>query len=124
FHVIIILHGPEEVVSNCDEILTITKNESKIGSYEYYIDGMPQAGEIITIETENPIINLKEKLHDFEQSAVIIEERKNERFKIFLKGNPNDFIIQLTKMLGTYLFSFKRTKATLSEYLEFIEHIR
>ncbi|MFW9825863.1 MAG: hypothetical protein ACFFE4_23190, partial [Candidatus Thorarchaeota archaeon] len=121
YHLVILINGPEWIISDCDQILTVTKSESLIGTYEEFLDRLPQAGEIITVETENPIIDLKEKLSKFEHSAVIIEERRNERCKIFLKGNPNDFIIQLTKMLGTSLFSFKRTKATIGEYLEFIK---
>ncbi|MCK4780110.1 MAG: hypothetical protein KAT57_07980, partial [Candidatus Lokiarchaeota archaeon] len=54
FHVILIFHAPEGIISNCDEILTIGKEKSKIGTFNKLIEELPQSGEIITIELNNP----------------------------------------------------------------------
>jgi len=86
FHVIMIFHGSEEVVLNCDQILTITKRASKIGAFKDYIKELPQYGEIVTIELNDTEEFLIRKLKDMEEIEVIIEERKNEKYKIFLKS--------------------------------------
>lgn len=121
FHVILIFHAPEGIVSNCDHILTIGKEESKIGTFTKLIEELPQSGEIITIELNNPDEKLIKKLYKFDEIAKIQEERKNEKYKIFLKDDPNKMIIRLTELFGQYLFSFKRYKASLEDYKEFFE---
>ncbi|MFX1366239.1 MAG: hypothetical protein ACFFCE_07075 [Promethearchaeota archaeon] len=121
FNVILIFHAPEGIVSNCDQILTIGKKESKIGTFKKLIEELPQSGEIITIELNNPDERLIEKLYKFDEVAKIQEERKNEKYKIFLKDNPNKMIIRLIELFGKYLFSFKRSKASLEDYKEFFE---
>ncbi len=121
FRVILVFHGPEGIVSNCDQILTISKGESKIGTYNKLIEELPQSGEIITIELNNPDENLIKKLFKFEEIAKIREERKNEKYKLFLNSDPNQMVIRLTELFGQYLFSFKRHKASLGDYLEFFE---
>jgi hypothetical protein len=121
FHLILIFHAPDEVVSACDRVLTITEEISKIGTINEYLEELPQSGEFITIEIENPDYNMIKKIHDLENTALVIEERRNERFKIFLKTNPDKLIVQLTRIFGSNLVSFKRSQATLKEYLEFKE---
>ncbi|MFX1572480.1 MAG: hypothetical protein ACFFB0_07000 [Promethearchaeota archaeon] len=121
FRVILLFHGPEGIVSNCDQILTIRKDESKIGTYNRLIEELPQSGEIITIELNNPDRNLIKKLFKFEEIAKIKEERKNEKYKLFLKSDPNKMVIRIIELFGQYLYSFKRHKASLGDYLEFFE---
>jgi ABC-type Mn2+/Zn2+ transport system ATPase subunit len=121
FHLILIFHAPDEVVSNCDKVLTLTEEISKIGTIDEYIEELPQSGEIITIELENPDLNMIKEIKTLENIDLIIEERRNERFKIFLKTNPDKLIVHLTRILGSSLVSFKRSQATLKEYLEFKE---
>jgi ABC-type multidrug transport system ATPase subunit len=121
FHVVLIFHGPEEIISNCDQILTITKSTSKIGSFKDYIDSLPQYGEILNIELDDPDEVSIQKLKDMKEIDVIIEERKKEKFKIFIKDNIPEVIIQITELLGPSLYSFKRTTASIGEYMEFIE---
>ncbi|MFX1329298.1 MAG: hypothetical protein ACFE91_14305 [Promethearchaeota archaeon] len=121
FHVVLIIHGPEGIISNCDKILTIGKKESKIGTFNKLIEELPQSGEIITIELNNPDEKLIKTLYQFDEIAKVQEERKNEKYKIFMKGNPNKMIIQIIELFGKYLFSFKRHKASLEDYKEFFE---
>ena len=47
--------------------------------------------------------------------------RKNEKYKLFIKDNPDDMIIQLTELFGRNLFSFKRFKASIGDYLDYFE---
>ncbi len=122
FRVILVFHGPEGIVSNCDQILTISKDESKIGTYNKLIEELPQSGEIITIELNHPDEKLIKKLFKFEEIAKIREERKNEKYKLYLNSDPNQMVIRLTELFGQYLFSFKRYKASLGDYLEFFEN--
>ena len=121
FHVVLIFHGPEEIVSNCDQILTITKNTSKIGSFKDYIESLPQYGEILNIELNDPDDLSIQKLKEMKEIDVIIEERKKEKFKIFIKDSIPEVIIQITELLGPSLYSFKKTTASIGDYMEFIE---
>jgi len=121
FHIVLIFHGPEEIVSNCDQILTITKSTSKIGSLKEYIESLPQYGEILNIELNDPDELSIQKLKEMKQIDVIIEERKKEKFKIFIKDNIPEVVIQITELLGPSLYSFKRSTASIGEYMEFIE---
>jgi ABC-type multidrug transport system ATPase subunit len=123
FHVIMIFHGSEEVVLNCDEILTLTKRTSKIGAFKDYLKELPQYGEIVTIELNDPEEELIRKLKEIEEIEVIIEERKNEKYKIFLKSNTNKVIVKITELFGPYLQCFKKSTASIGEYLEFVEYL-
>lgn len=122
FHVVLIFHGPEEIITNCDQILTITKNSSKIGTIKDYIEELPQYGEILSIELNNPDDSSIHKLKEMKEIDVLIEERKNEKFKLFIKNSITDVIIQITELLGPSLYSFKRSTASISDYMEFIEN--
>lgn len=119
FHVILLIHGPREIISNCEKIITIKNKQAEIGTIEHFISKIPQAGEIITIDLESPD---EETLREMFQisSAIFVEERKNERYKIYcLEENPDDMIIKLMNIVGDYIYSFKKQKATLEEYSEF-----
>ncbi|MEJ2294702.1 MAG: hypothetical protein P8Y23_08020, partial [Candidatus Lokiarchaeota archaeon] len=120
FHLILIFHAPEEVVRNCDQILTITKKEAITGTYDDLIKDLPYNGEIINIELNKPQEEDIKKMYELKEVDLIIEERKMEKFKIFVKENPNNLIVRMAELFGPSLFSFKRTKASLSEYIEFV----
>ena len=81
---------------------------------------MPQSGEILSIELNRAVEAEIKKMLEL-KSAIIIEERKNEKFKIFLKEDPDKALLQVMEIFGPKLYSFKRFKATLGEYLEFLE---
>ena len=121
FHVVLIFHGPEEIVSNCDQILTITKNASNIGSLKDYIESLPQYGEILNLELNDPEDLSIQTLKEMKEIDVIIEERKNEKFKIFIKDSIPEVIIQIIELFGPSLHSFRRSTASIGEFLEFIE---
>ncbi|MFX1408943.1 MAG: hypothetical protein ACFFA6_01215 [Promethearchaeota archaeon] len=123
FHVILIFFAPEGIISKCDQILTISNLESKTGTFNNLIEELPQAGEIITIELDNPGENLIKKLYEFDEIAKIIEERRNERFKIFLKDKPDQMIIRLIDLFHQNIYSFKRYRASLEDYSKFFESI-
>jgi ABC-type multidrug transport system ATPase subunit len=121
YHVILLFHGPEGIISQCDKVLTITEKVSRIGSYDDLIKELPREGEIITIELDNPDEMLIREIYKFDQVSVVVEERKNEKYRLYVKNNPNELIINLLKLFGPHLFNFKRSKASLSHYLEFLE---
>ncbi|MFX0071556.1 MAG: hypothetical protein ACFFAO_10745 [Candidatus Hermodarchaeota archaeon] len=120
FHVIIIIQGPKDIVSHCDKIITIRNKQADIGTIDHFISKVPQSGEIITIELENPDQEALKKMLEID-SAIFIEERKNERYKIYCtKENPEKIIMKLINSVGDFVYNFKRHKATLEEYLEFV----
>ena len=122
FHVILLFHGPEEIISNCDQILTVTKNTSKIGTIKEYFEELPQYGEILSIELNNPDASSILRLKEMKEIDVLIEERKNEKFKIYIKNSITDTIIQITELMGPSLYSFKISTASISDYMEFVEN--
>jgi len=119
FHLVLIIHGPEEIVSECDEILTIGTKESKIGTYDQYINELPSSGEIITIELDNPSDDLMKSLLGLKRISLILEERKNEKYKLFIRENPSEVLVDLAELFGSKLLSFRRTKASLFDYIDY-----
>ncbi|MHA1488699.1 MAG: hypothetical protein ACTSRI_03475 [Promethearchaeota archaeon] len=122
FHVALILHGPKEIVSKCDQILTIKRDTTEIGTANDLIETLPQSGEIITIELNQPDEGDIKRMLEL-KTAIFIEERKNEKFKLFLRDDPNKIILQLIEIFGSNLFNFKRFKATLDEYLQYTQFL-
>ncbi len=121
FHVVLIIHGPKSIVSNCDKIITIKNKQVEIGTIKHFISRIPQSGEIITIELDNPDKNVLDKMLKID-TAIFIEERKNERYKIYCTDeNPDKILIKIFESIGDYIYNFKRHKASLEEYLEFME---
>ena len=121
FHVVLILHGPKSIVSNCDKIITVKNKQAEIGTIEHFISKIPQAGEFITIELDNPDKTALDNMLKI-KTVIFIEERKHERYKIYcIDENPNIILVKLFESIGDYIYNFKRQKATLEEYLQFME---
>jgi ABC-type branched-subunit amino acid transport system ATPase component len=120
FHITLIIYGPKEIVSNCDKIIIFTQNETKIGTLKDYIETLPQSGEILTIELSNPDRQDLKKMNDLD-SIIFIEERREEKYKLFLKENPDKIIMQLMDIFGSNLYNFRRFQASLGDYLEYTE---
>ncbi|MBD3350801.1 MAG: hypothetical protein GF364_04865 [Candidatus Lokiarchaeota archaeon] len=123
FHTILIVHGPKQIVANCDKILNIAQDKANSGSIDDLVLQIPQSGEVIIIELNNinPDALNKNILSSILEDAVIIEVRENEKFKIFSRENPDELIIRLMRMIGPFMYNFKRFKPSLAEYLEFTE---
>ena len=120
FHVILIIHGPKSIVSNCDKIITIKDKQAEIGTIKHFISKIPQGGEIITIELDNPEKSALDKMLKI-KTVIFIEERRHERYKIYcIDENPNKVLVKLFESIGDYIYNFKRHIASLEEYLEFI----
>ena len=120
FHISLIIQGPKEIVSNCDKIILIAQNKIKIGTLQDYIEKLPQSGEILTIELSNPDAQDLKNMNDLE-SIIFIEERREEKYKLFLKEDPDKVIMQLIKIYGPKLYNFRRFQGNLGDYLEFNE---
>lgn len=121
FHTVLVIHGPKEIVSVCNKILTISDDKADSGTIEDLVLQIPQSGEVIEIELNNlnPDALNKRVFSSIFEDAIIIEERKNEKFKIFSQENPDDLIVKLMNIVGPFVYNFKRFKPSLSEYLEF-----
>ncbi|MFX1310605.1 MAG: hypothetical protein ACFE8C_12965, partial [Promethearchaeota archaeon] len=120
FHVVLIIHGRKNIVSNCDKIINVYENIAELGTTKDFISKIPHSGEIITIELNNPTKEALKNMFEI-KSAAFITERVNEKYKIFTKENPDQLIIKLMKTIGPYLYNYKKKKATIGEYLEFLE---
>ncbi len=118
FHTVLIIHGPKEIISKCDQIITIKKNQVEIGNLKYFISKMPQSGDLVTIELDNPSKDALAKMLAI-KSALFVEERKNEKYKIYcINEHPNIIINKLMGSIGEYIYNYKIHKASLKDYLE------
>jgi len=124
YHLVVIMHGPEEVISNCDKILTLTQEDSKIGTMEQYVDDLPSSGYVLTLELNNPRKEDMKAFFGLQDRIIIMEERKNEKYKIFIKEQFNEVLVDLTQLFGSRLFSFKKKKATLTECIQYLNVIQ
>ncbi|MHA1723423.1 MAG: hypothetical protein ACTSYC_08040 [Promethearchaeota archaeon] len=122
YHVIFIFQAPEEIISQCNRILTISKFIVETGSLEDYRSKLPQAGEILLIELDNPKQEDIERMKNIE-SLLILEERKNEKYKIYTKRNPHEVFLLLIKIFGHHLYSFKKYQANLDDFIEYVQQI-
>ncbi|MBD3200932.1 MAG: hypothetical protein GF316_13010 [Candidatus Lokiarchaeota archaeon] len=120
FHIPLIIHGPEGIIKNCEKIITITQEKSEYGTKEELINKIPQSGELITIELNYPDEDDLKKMYEMD-SFIVLEERKNEKYKIFPKRNPNEIIKDLIGIFGADLYCFKKYTASLEEFVEFLE---
>jgi ABC-type branched-subunit amino acid transport system ATPase component len=121
FHVALIIHGWKNVISNCDKILTIRGKKIELGKLDDFLSKVPHSKDIITIELNNPDSNALLKMFEI-KNALFLTERRNEKYKIFTtRGDPNHLIQQLLELIGPYIYSFKKSKATFGEYLEYLE---
>ena len=120
FHISLIINGPKEIVSNCDKIIILAQNKIKIGTLNDYIEKLPQSGEILTIELSNPDKQELKKMNDLE-SIIFIEQRRDEKYILFLKDDPDKIIMQLIDIFGANLYNFRRFQASLGDYLEYNE---
>jgi ABC-type multidrug transport system ATPase subunit len=118
FHVILIMHGEKEIVSQCDQILTVVGNSVEVGSINEYISRIPHSGDIITIELNNPNEKVLKELINIE-SSIFLTERINEKYKIFSKEDPDKIIQKIIQLAGPYLYSFNKRKANFGEYVLF-----
>ena len=122
FDVILLIHGPKEIIENCDKILVLkdTEKTEKAGTLEELNEKMPETGEIILLQLSNPTQEEIATLYQLPDTEVI-ELRKGEKFKIFSRLNPETLIIQLFEKFGTKIFNLQRNKMRLGELLELNE---
>ena len=120
FHVSLIIHGRKRIVANCDKILTIRGNTIELGKLDDFLLKIPHSGEIITFELDNPDPKALNKMFDV-GNAIYITERRNEKYKIFTRTDPDQLINQIFEVVGPYIYNFKKNKATFKEYIEFLK---
>ncbi|MFX1273766.1 MAG: hypothetical protein ACFFBP_11970 [Promethearchaeota archaeon] len=121
YNVSFIIHGTKDILSICDQIINITPEMTEIGSIDDYLQKLPQSGEILTIELSRPNLTAIKQMLKMD-SVIFIEERRNEKYKLFIQENPEKIIIFLLELFGSKLYNFRRFRATLGEYLEFLEY--
>ena len=123
FHIIFLVEGPEEIVENCEKVITITDKKTEVGIVDELITQIPQEGEIITIELNYPTKETLETLFSL-KSVIIIEERRNEKYKIFPKKHPNEVIREIVHLFGSELINFEIVKGNLNDYVKYLKIIQ
>ena len=56
--------------------------------------------------------------------VIFMEERRYEKYKLFIEKKPDEVISFLIELFGPKLYNFRRFKPTFGEYLEFLESKR
>ncbi len=120
FHVSFIIHCPEEIFSSFNQILTITEVQNEIGTLNDFLKRLPHSGEILSIELNNPSEKALGEMFEL-SSTIFLEERKNEKYKIISFDDHDKIIFKLMKIFGPSLFNFKKLRASLEEYLLYME---
>ncbi len=122
FHVIFLVEGPEEFVENCDKVITITDKKTEVGIVDELTCQVPQEGEIIKIELNYPTEETLKTLFNLD-SVIIIEERRNEKYKIFPKKDATQVIKKIVHLFGSELINFEIVKCNLRDYIEYLKLI-
>jgi ABC-type multidrug transport system ATPase subunit len=119
FDVILIIHGPNELIQQCDKVAIIDEKlkTQKAGSITELCEDVPKTGEIIILQLTNPSEIDLEKMRQIPQTECI-ELRKNEKYKIFSQIRIESLTIQLFQLFGTKIYSYQRRALQLADLLE------
>ncbi len=115
---VVVTHYPEEG-QYCSKICMFAKNKGivGIGNPQRLIKNLPGAGRVIILELKKPSSTIKEQLSRNKGIEYIIEERKNEKFRIF-STNPMEMIVKeitiLIKM--TDIQSISQGEANMTDF--------
>ncbi len=118
FHVLIIINGPKEIISKCDQVIAITQKGVTVGKIKDVLSGITESGEILTVELNNPPPEVINRLFGIRR-AKIIEVRKNEKYKIFSREDLDKILALLMTFIGPYLYNFQRITTSLTEFIEY-----
>ncbi len=119
FDVILIIHGPKELIQQCDKVALIDEKQKtqKAGSITELSEDAPKTGDIIILQLTNPNAEDIHKMRQIPQTE-IIELRKNEKFKLFSQIRAESLIVQLFQLFGTKIYSYQRRALQLADLLE------
>jgi len=123
WHLIIFIHGPEDLVSNCDKVITLKEREAETGTVEDFVKKIPKSDNLITIELTKAN---EEDLEILKEDAFLIEERKHEKYKLYPKKDtdPDKLIKKIVQIFGEDLNNFKLFHGTLEEFIEYSHIIK
>ena len=123
WHLVIIIHGPEDLVSRCDKVITLEEKKAETGTVEEFVQKIPKSDNLITIELTKADENDLEKL---KEDAFLIEERKHEKYKLYPREDkdPKALIKKIVQIFGEDLNNFKIFQGTLEEYIEYSQIIK
>jgi ABC-type methionine transport system ATPase subunit len=123
WHLIIIIHGPEDLVSSCDKVITLKEREAETGTIDEFVRQIPKSDKLITIELTKADENDLERL---KEDAFLIEERRHEKYKLYPKKDkdPEALIKKIVQIFGEDLNNFKIFRGSLEEYIEYSQIIK
>jgi ABC-type multidrug transport system ATPase subunit len=123
WHLIIFIHGPEDLVSKCDKVITLKEQEAETGTVEDFVKKIPKSDNLITIELTKAN---EEDLDILKEDAFLIEERKHEKYKLYPKNDtdPDKLIKKIVQIFGEDLNNFKIFHGTLEEFIEYSHIIK
>ncbi|TFF99515.1 MAG: hypothetical protein EU541_04720 [Promethearchaeota archaeon] len=123
WHLIIIIHSPEDLVSSCDKVITLKEKKAETGTVEEFVNKIPKSDNLITIELSKADEHDLEKLREY---AYLIEERKHEKYKLYPKSStdPEEFIKKIVQLFGDDLNNFTIFHGTLEEFIEYTQLIK
>ena len=119
FDCILLIHGPKEIIQQCDKVAIINENEvtEKAGSLSDLNESAPKSGELVIIQLTSPTHDQITKMHAI-LDTVIIEIRMNEKYKVFSQIPPEKLTVLLFQIFGTKIYSYQRKPIQLADLLE------
>jgi ABC-type multidrug transport system ATPase subunit len=123
WHIVLIIHGPEDLVSSCDKVITLQEKEAKTGTVEDFVDRIPKSDNLITIELSKAD---EKDLAILQEDAYVVEERKSEKYKLYPKTgkDPENLIRKIVQIFGEDLNNFKIFHGSLEDYIEYNQIIK
>jgi len=123
FHVSFYVQDEVNLISKSDRILVIGKkgNQLGFGTINELLEKLPKSDSIIELELNRPIEDFPQKLSQVTDLLLIIEVRKFEKYRVFVKNNIENKINELIQKFGSYIFHIKKNIPTLYDYLQLME---
>jgi len=115
---VVVTHYPEEG-QYCSKICMFMKNKGivAVGNPRKLIRSLPGAGRVIILELKKPISKLKDRLIQNKGVEYILEERKNERFRIFSTKSMRTIVKEITSIIKmTDIQKISQGEANLTDF--------
>ncbi len=114
---VLIVAGPQEIIANCDKVITLQKlKSSEAHDYQKLIEETFKSRKVISLLLRRPDESVVAKLNQI-PGVTLKEERKGEKFRLYAQKNTDDFIQEIFQAAGQEILSFEKLAPSLSDYL-------
>lgn len=115
---VVVTHYPEEG-EFCSKICMFAKNKGivAVGNPKRLIKSLPGAGRVIILELKKPFSKISELLSERKGFEYLLEERKNEKFRIFSNEPMRAIVQEITSQIKmTDIQNISQGEANLTDF--------